>query len=89
MNLISNEKIIDNDGKEITGSDGKTLFASPPLVMVKLTFNSVLSRNESSSFGPFTMDCRLKDNLAEYHFDNLRDFRGRTAVFFDFVPRFS
>ncbi|VIO88371.1 Uncharacterized protein BM_BM10351 [Brugia malayi] len=88
MNLIPNEKILDDNGNEIIGEDGNILYTLPPLVMAKITFENV-KRNENGNLGPFTMDCRIKDNVAGYQFDNIDNFNGQTVVTFDFVPQFS
>ncbi|VDO17396.1 unnamed protein product [Brugia timori] len=56
--------------------------------MAKITFENV-KRNENGNLGPFTMDCRIKDNVAGYQFDNIDNFNGQTVVTFDFVPQFS
>lgn len=57
--------------------------------MAKMTFWNALKRNGNGDLGPFTMDCRIKDNVAGYQFDNINSFNGQTAVSFDFVPKFS
>lgn len=57
--------------------------------MAKLTFRNAFERNRTSDLSPFTMNCRIKDNVAGYQFDNIRSFKGQTAVSFDFVPQFS
>uniref|UniRef100_A0A0R3RTH6 Sodium/potassium-transporting ATPase subunit beta n=1 Tax=Elaeophora elaphi TaxID=1147741 RepID=A0A0R3RTH6_9BILA len=89
MNLIPNQKITDDNGNEIVGKDGNTLYTLPPLVMAKMTFLNALKRDENVDLGPFTMDCRIKDNVAGYQFDNIQSFNGQTAISFDFVPQFS
>ncbi|CAG9532228.1 unnamed protein product [Cercopithifilaria johnstoni] len=89
MNLIPNQKITDNDGNEIIGKDGNILYTLPPLVMAKMTFRDALEQNGNGDLGPFTMDCRIKDNVVGYQFDNIQSFNGQTAISFDFVPQFS
>ncbi|VDK88563.1 unnamed protein product [Litomosoides sigmodontis] len=89
MNLIANQKITDSNGNVVVGKDGRAFYTLPPLVMAKLTFRNAFERNGTSNFSPFTMNCRIKDNIAGYQFDNIQSFKGQTAVSFDFVPQFS
>lgn len=61
-------------------------------IMAKMSLLNVLrsaSDTNDSDLGPFTMDCRLRNNLDGYQFDNINQFNGRTAISFDFVPKFS
>ncbi|VDK81088.1 unnamed protein product [Onchocerca ochengi] len=89
INLIPNQKITDENGNEIRGEDGNILYTLPPLIMAKMTFRNMLTRNESDNFGPFTIDCRIKDNVAGYQFDNIHKFNGQTAISFDFLAELS
>ncbi|KAL3989445.1 Sodium / potassium ATPase beta chain family protein [Acanthocheilonema viteae] len=89
INLIPNQKITDDNGNEIVGKDGNILYTLPPLIMAKMTFRNALEKNGNNELSPFTMDCRIKDNVAGYQFDNIQTFNGQTAVSFDFVPQLS
>ncbi|KAM3728672.1 Sodium/potassium-transporting ATPase subunit [Dirofilaria immitis] len=89
MNLIPNQKIIDDIGNEIHGENGNILYTLPPLIMAKMTFRNISTQNENGDMGPFTMDCRIKDNISGYQFDNIQTFNGQTTISFDFIPKFS
>ncbi|MCP9263317.1 hypothetical protein DINM_006180 [Dirofilaria immitis] len=55
----------------------------------KMTFRNISTQNENGDMGPFTMDCRIKDNISGYQFDNIQTFNGQTTISFDFIPKFS
>uniref|UniRef100_A0A183ER29 Transmembrane 9 superfamily member n=1 Tax=Gongylonema pulchrum TaxID=637853 RepID=A0A183ER29_9BILA len=65
------------------------IFVGMLQVMMKMTLPNILSKDRAGEIGPFTLDCRIKDNVFGYEFDNMKQFGGQTAVSFDFVPRFS
>uniref|UniRef100_A0A0M3IIZ1 Uncharacterized protein n=1 Tax=Ascaris lumbricoides TaxID=6252 RepID=A0A0M3IIZ1_ASCLU len=78
LNQIPNRTLKDIEGKDVVEKDGDIMYSLPPLLMVKLSFPKEL--------GPFTIDCRIKDNVNGYEFNNLNTFKGQISVSFDFIP---
>uniref|UniRef100_A0A915AJD0 Sodium/potassium-transporting ATPase subunit beta-1 n=2 Tax=Parascaris univalens TaxID=6257 RepID=A0A915AJD0_PARUN len=78
LNQIPNRTLKDIEGKNVVEKDGDIMYSLPPLLMVKLSFPKEL--------GPFTIDCRIKDNISGYEFNNLNTFKGQISVSFDFIP---